>query len=61
MAVLLVVVGGLTSVLATLGPAAALVALAVIGALGVPAALWLPEVSAGADPHRAEVDADDEE
>lgn len=56
MAILLLVVGGLTSALSVLGPAAALVALAIIGALGVPAALSLPEVSAGSDPDRAGVD-----
>jgi hypothetical protein len=61
MAVLLLVVGGLTGLLSALGPDAALVALAAIGALGVPAALSLPEVSAGRDPDRADADADDEE
>lgn len=47
MGVLLLVVGGLTSLLAILGPAVALVALAFIGAAGVPMARSLPEVSAG--------------
>lgn len=61
LAVLLLVVGGITSALATLGPAVALVVLAGIGALGVPAALSLPRVSAGADPDRAGVDDDEEE
>lgn len=61
MAVLLLAVGGLTSALATFGPAVALVALAAIGALGVPAALSLPEVSAGADPDRARAHDDDGE
>lgn len=61
MAVLLLVVGGITSALATLGPALALVVLAGIGALGVPAALSLPPVSAGDDPDRAGVDDDEEE
>lgn len=61
MAVLLLVVGGAASALSSLGPAVALVALAVIGALGVPAALSLPEVSAGSDPDRADVDGDDGE
>lgn len=49
MAVLLLVVGGATSLLSAFGPAVALVALAGIGLLGVPAALSLPEVSAGSD------------
>lgn len=61
MALLLLVVGGATGALATLGPGVALLALAGIGALGVPAALSLPAVSAGADPDRAGVDDDDEE
>ena len=61
MAVLLLVVGGITSALATLGPAVALAVLAVIGALGVPAALSLPAVSAGEDPERAGVDDDEGE
>lgn len=61
MAVLLLVVGGITGALATLGPAVALVVLAGIGALGVPAALSLPRVSAGTDPDRADVDDDDGE
>ncbi len=61
MAVLLLVVGGVTGALATLGPDVALVVLAGIGALGVPAALALPRVSAGADPDRAGVDDDEEE
>lgn len=61
MAVLLLVVGGLTGLLSALGPSVALVALAAIGALGVPAALSLPEVSAGTEPDRADVDSDDEE
>lgn len=61
MAVLLLVVGGVTGALATLGPDVALVVLAGIGALGVPAALSLPRVSAGADPDRAGVDDDEEE
>lgn len=47
MALLLLVVGGLTGLLSTLGPRVALVALALIGALGVPAARSLPEVSVG--------------
>ena len=61
MAVLLLVVGGITGALATLGPAVALGVLAAIGALGVPAALSLPPVSAGDDPDRAGVDDDDGE
>lgn len=47
MGVLLLIVGGLTSLLATLGPAVALAALALIGAAGVPMARSLPEVSVG--------------
>jgi hypothetical protein len=61
MAVLLLAVGGLTSALSTLGPGVALLALAIIGALGVPAALSLPEVSAGSEPDRAGVDDDSDE
>lgn len=61
MAILLLVVGGVTGALATLGPAVALVTLAVIGLLGVPAALSLPPVSAGDDPDRADVDDDGDE
>ena len=54
MGVLLLVVGGFTSLLATLGPAVALGALALIGAAGVPMALALPEVSApNPDPRTA--------
>ena len=45
-AVLLLVVGGITGALSTFGPAVALLVLAGIGALGVPAALSLPAVSA---------------
>lgn len=45
-AVLLLVVGGITGALSTFGPAVALAVLAGIGALGVPAALSLPAVSA---------------
>lgn len=59
MALLLLAVGGLTGVLAALGPEAALVALAIIGSAGVPAALSLPEVSAGSDPDRAGIHDDD--
>lgn len=48
MGALLLVVGGLTSLLALAGPVVALLALTAIGLLGVPAALSLPEVSHGA-------------
>ena len=49
MGVLLLVVGALTGALATLGPAVALLGLAVIGGAAVPVALTLPEVGAHAD------------
>ncbi len=48
MGLLLLVVGGLTSLLALLGTEVALVALALLGAAGVPVALRLPETGVGA-------------
>lgn len=60
-AILLLAVGGITSALSVLGAPVALIALAVIGALGVPAALSLPEVSAGSDRDRTDLDGDGDE
>lgn len=48
MGLLLLAVGGLTSLLALLGTEVALVALALLGAAGVPTALRLPETGVGA-------------
>lgn len=48
MGVLLLAVGGVTSLLALLGTEVALVALALVGALGVPMSLRLPETGVGA-------------
>jgi len=48
MGAILLLVGGVTSGLSTLGPEVALMTLAAIGLAGVPASLSLPEVSAGA-------------
>lgn len=45
MGVLLLVVGGITGALSTLGPEVALGALALVGAAGVPTGLSLPEVT----------------
>ena len=47
MGVLLLVVGGLSSLVALAGPVAALVLLAVIGLIGVPVSLSMAEVGAG--------------
>jgi hypothetical protein len=47
MGVLLLVAGGLSSLIAILGPEAALIALALVGLVGVPVSLSLPEVGAG--------------
>ena len=46
---LLLVVGGLTSLLSTAGPRVALLALAIVGLACVPTSLSLPEVSADPD------------
>jgi hypothetical protein len=47
MGVLLLVAGGLSSLIAILGPEAALIALSLVGLAGVPVSLSLPEVGAG--------------
>jgi len=47
MGVLLLVAGGISSLIAMLGPEAALIALAIVGLIGVPVSLSLPEVGAG--------------